>query len=157
MKDYKKYLIREEESKENLLKVLDCNNEWAEQREDNFYVGIDTVWDDVDRKTFDIAFYLGDESANYNNELDCLTFEFVKRSLVGVDKEIIQYLENDLKDFDIIKDNKNYKVFFADNEVASFDTINECKIYIFDMLNVDRDLDISQFSIYQNLDMKGIK
>lgn len=46
----------------------------------------------------------------------------------------------------------NYKVYFkgieTDREVAEFNTIRECKDYIFSQLNVNESLDLNNFYIY---------
>lgn len=50
----------------------------------------------------------------------------------------------------MIKGN-NYKVFYNDNFVAEFDTLKSAKEYIYDMLKVDKELDINDFEIYSKL------
>lgn len=46
----------------------------------------------------------------------------------------------------------NYKVYFkgieTDTEVAEFNTIRECKDYIFSQLTIDNGLDLNNFYIY---------
>lgn len=46
----------------------------------------------------------------------------------------------------------NYKVYFKGfedvREVAEFNTIRECKDYIFSLLDVDNGLDLNNFYIY---------
>lgn len=102
MKEYNKYLIKEQESKNNLLEnVLDLENEWNEEnKQENFYLSIDTQWIEEERKVFPIAFYLGDYNAQYDFEYDCFTLDCIERYLVGIDKKIIDLLKEDLKDYE---------------------------------------------------------
>ena len=97
MKNYDKYLIEKQKSRENLLKVLDPNDEWGEQRNDTFHLGIDTILsvEDMDRKTYPILIYKGEF------EYDAITISCMKKCLVGKDKKIIKLLEKDLAHFEI--------------------------------------------------------
>ena len=49
----------------------------------------------------------------------------------------------------------NYKVYFkgieTDREVAEFNTIRECKDYIFSQLTIDNGLELNSFYIYSLL------
>lgn len=45
-----------------------------------------------------------------------------------------------------------YKVFFRDNEVANFEKFKEVIEYISDMMKVDSDLSIFDFSVYTKID-----
>ncbi len=95
----KKYLIKENESKENLLLILDCENEYKNGYE-NEKIELSIEKEDVDRKWFPVAIYLN------NYWYDICTLDFIKRSLVKSDINIIDLLENDLKE----NDNKKYVI-----------------------------------------------
>lgn len=84
----KKYLVKENESKENLLLVLDCENEYKNGYE-NEKIELSIEKKDIDRKEFPIALYL--------NGLwyDICTLDFIKKSLVKSDINIINLLENE--------------------------------------------------------------
>ena len=95
----KKYLIKENESKENLLLVLDYENEYKNGYE-NEKIELSIEKEDIDRKEFPIAVYLN--GLHY----DICTLDFIKESLVKSDIDIINLLENDLKE----NDNKKYVI-----------------------------------------------
>lgn len=44
-----------------------------------------------------------------------------------------------------------YKVFFLDEEVANFETLEEAKDYIYETLNNDKDLVLLDFTIYKQV------
>ena len=44
---------------------------------------------------------------------------------------------------------KKFKIYFIDTEVASFNTLKECKKYIDEMLTNDQELRKEAFSIYE--------